>query len=462
MKKLLDQDKIDIVNKYSGKSTVTQLAKEYNVNYSTIRSILVKRGIKIVRKNKYQLLDSYFEKIDSFEKAYFLGYLYADATITDSGSVTLEIQIDDKFIVERLSKIIYGFEKFYLRKKRKPNWKDMVSFKVYSKKMVSDLTSLGCTPRKSFTIRFPDESLLPKEYIMHFIRGYFDGDGGFHVKSTDKKGKVEISSNPNFCNDLCKILKNYDIKSYSYERNRGGNRKIAGSLQIFDRQSIKRFFDCIYDNATLFLERKKIPMLNYLNEIDKRYFMKYKIIAPDEKIFEVDNIEKFCSENHIYPNVFFKVVEGERKSVKGYKGMRFEDNEPRWKEKRGKAYKIIKPDGEIVEIFNLSNFCKENNLEYGKMITVLVGKSSNHKGYKCIRDGEDKPRYIDKRPERSLNIAKAIQRRYKIFFKNGDIKEIVNLNKFCKENNYNIGTVYQVKNGHRPFHKDIIGFEKLN
>ena len=42
------------------------------------------------------------------------------------------------------------------------------------------LIELGCTPQKSLTLKFPDESIFKsKDLIRHFIRGYFDGDGCF-------------------------------------------------------------------------------------------------------------------------------------------------------------------------------------------------------------------------------------------------------------------------------------------
>lgn len=41
--------------------------------------------------------------------------------------------------------------------------------------MYNDLIGLGFKPNKEDRLKLP---VAPKEYISHFIRGYFDGDGG--------------------------------------------------------------------------------------------------------------------------------------------------------------------------------------------------------------------------------------------------------------------------------------------
>ena len=55
---------------------------------------------------------------------------------------------------------------------------------VTNKHLHTNLSILGCTPRKSLILQFPKDSIFKeskqyskKELIRHFIRGYFDGDG---------------------------------------------------------------------------------------------------------------------------------------------------------------------------------------------------------------------------------------------------------------------------------------------
>lgn len=47
-----------------------------------------------------------------------------------------------------------------------------------------------------------------------------------------------------------------------------------------------------------------------------------------------------------------------------------------------KHWRITTPDGEELEIFNLSKFCKEHGLDRGHMVKVSKGIHKQHKGYK--------------------------------------------------------------------------------
>ena len=48
-----------------------------------------------------------------------------------------------------------------------------------TKKIVEDLKQKGCVPKKSLILTFPSKEILSENLRYHFIRGYFDGDGGF-------------------------------------------------------------------------------------------------------------------------------------------------------------------------------------------------------------------------------------------------------------------------------------------
>ena len=63
---------------YHNGQTITEIARNYNISAPTVWYWLKKRGIKIRGKRKYKIIESYFDEIDTKEKAYFLGLLYAD------------------------------------------------------------------------------------------------------------------------------------------------------------------------------------------------------------------------------------------------------------------------------------------------------------------------------------------------------------------------------------------------
>lgn len=57
-------------------------------------------------------------------------------------------------------------------------------FYINDDQLYHRLLQLGITPRKSLTLKFP---IIPEEYIRHFIRGCWDGDGTIYFESRSCK-----------------------------------------------------------------------------------------------------------------------------------------------------------------------------------------------------------------------------------------------------------------------------------
>ena len=49
-----------------------------------------------------------------------------------------------------------------------------------------------------------------------------------------------------------------------------------------------------------------------------------------------------------------------------------------------KCYKLVNPEGYVVEIFNLSKFCRDYSLTRGNIQKVLDGKRNQHKNWRRI------------------------------------------------------------------------------
>ena len=49
---------------------------------------------------------------------------------------------------------------------------------------------------------------------------------------------------------------------------------------------------------------------------------------------------------------------------------------------QAKNYKLIDPEGQVVEVYNLNQFCKVNGLNQGNMNEVCLGHRNQHKGWK--------------------------------------------------------------------------------
>ena len=134
-----------------------------------------------MKRKKYN--ENYFEKIDSEDKAYFLGLICADGCILNNKKtyryqVALKLHIKDIEILKTFIKCIDGEMEIW-----KHGQRDMVELKLSGKKMVNDLSNLGITNNKTFFLKYPN---ILEHLERHFLRGYFDGDGCIRIKE-DKR-----------------------------------------------------------------------------------------------------------------------------------------------------------------------------------------------------------------------------------------------------------------------------------
>jgi len=126
-------------------------------------------------KSNPNLRKNYFNKINSKEKAYWLGFLYAEGYIETRNNLPfrlgIEISVDDEILLDRFIRMI-GLK---LSKKYYRTRDNTVGFKFADQLFISNLVKYGCVPRKSNIIELP--KLENRELYLAFLLGFFDGDG---------------------------------------------------------------------------------------------------------------------------------------------------------------------------------------------------------------------------------------------------------------------------------------------
>ncbi len=260
MAKLTDKQKIEVVEKYlTGDYTCQKLGNEYNITKVSIRDILIRRGIKLKSNSeshrKYTLNENYFDIIDTEDKAYFLGLLYADGcNCTNNNCIEISLQEEDKSILDTFNITIGSNKPLYFKqiKVKNPKRKNQYKLEIVSKYMSQKLLELGCIPKKSLTLKFPDENQVPHYLLQHFIRGYFDGDG--HIGIYNKRIYFNIVSTIHFCIHLKDVIEkqlNIICKINNVKSN-----TITKRLVITGNMNIKNFLDWLYKDATVYLDRK--------------------------------------------------------------------------------------------------------------------------------------------------------------------------------------------------------------
>jgi len=239
--------------------------------------------------------EHYFDNIDTEEKAYWLGFLYADGYNIDLYRIGTHLALREIDHVKLFAKCV---EAPVERVHTKPPYKfkamgriinssGSVTLNLNSKHMAETANKKGLTPRKSLTLKFPTNDIVPVELMKHFIRGYFDGDG--HIGKTTIKGihryRVIIVSSKDFCEGLSKFTnKELDInmtvwdkkKTNIYKNSIGGNRQT------------KIFCDWMYKDASIYLHRKFViykELCEKIKKIDERLdntYSKYNNISFDK------------------------------------------------------------------------------------------------------------------------------------------------------------------------------------
>jgi len=164
-------------------NTDAELAERFKCSVGCIISHRHSSGIFRDRKRRrYSLDESFFEKIDTEEKAYALGFIAADGGIPDNGrSVRIELHAKDVHILRDIRRAMGSNAR--ISEKRYAEYPNRGPYKLIyfsSQKLVADLARHGVTPRKSLTLQYPR---LPRKHERHYLRGLFDGDGCIRAES---------------------------------------------------------------------------------------------------------------------------------------------------------------------------------------------------------------------------------------------------------------------------------------
>lgn len=239
-----------LVEKYRAGATLNQLAEFFNSSNGTISRHLKLCGQETLwngcgnhLRNKFN--ENFFGNIDSHEKSYALGFIFADGNVsTSSNQITIAINKKDFVILKFISDAMEYSGNFC-------EWRDTIKLQVSSKMMKSDLIRLGCTPRKTHSLKFPT---IPPEFINSFVLGYLDGDGYI-----SKKGdQVAIAGTESFCLSLKRVAEQIGAKGYC--RIISTNNK-TNVFKICSKENIIKFLDWCYKDIKV-LDRKFVRYKN--------------------------------------------------------------------------------------------------------------------------------------------------------------------------------------------------------
>lgn len=303
-KSLTDQEKIEIVEKYNLGFKIKELCNLYNRTKWAITTLLHRRNIKIRPAKEERRVNhfnqDFFEKIDSEEKAYLLGLIFADGSMSivrkKEKRVSIFLAEEDCDIILKLKNNLNCNFNPILINRKKPR-QNLIGYIFYSSKLFDDLMKLGCTPKKSLTLQFPTDNQVPQEFIRHFIRGYFDGDGCI-CWTGNKTMLVTLMSSKNFSLNLSEVLNKYLKTTGTISKGNPNSEAEIYRLYIGGSQQCVNLLNWLYKDANIFLNRKIEKYLYSLNEYLKKPYPRNTPLI-NESIIEITNIQNTNAKLHI-------------------------------------------------------------------------------------------------------------------------------------------------------------------
>ena len=236
--------------KKSGK----EISKILNLDYSTVHYKLRKLGINLPNfHNQLKFDNTVFDEINTEEKAYWLGFLYADGFVSSTNNtVELSLKGDDIHHLEKFKKFLNLGREVSLSTINYKG-KEFMRCRICTcdKHFHSRLIELGCIPRKSLTLKFPSLDIFNKQSLIYdFIRGYVDGDGCLMSTSSGRL-KIQIVGTKEFLEGIRAAFPNI------FSEKRKDKRSIGNTYSIDCSHSKADLFShTLYKSATIYLNRK--------------------------------------------------------------------------------------------------------------------------------------------------------------------------------------------------------------
>ena len=242
-----------------GNESISFISNKYGINRKSIDRRLKEMGLcakKII--NCYQ---EAFDIIDTEEKAYWLGMIYADGYVcTNKPIIGLALKLEDQDHILSFTNFMKFKGGCNITQTTKYNSKEkgnyMCSTTITNEYLWKSLINKGVVPHKSLILEFPKEEWFTnKNLIYHFIRGYCDGDGTLGVYRHSKTNPtMEESLMFVGTKNFLEGVQHYLGKGFLMQKPNCSDKTWRLSYSTQKANNAARL---MYENATIALYRKK-------------------------------------------------------------------------------------------------------------------------------------------------------------------------------------------------------------
>lgn len=254
-KKTSSEQQQEILSLYQQGMTTHTIAEKFSLTGNTVASVIRDLGEKVRSRGHVIKIDNpdFFHTIDSEEKAYFLGLIIADGSIIvdkkNRTTFALSLKSEDEHILHSLSRCL-GLPKDRVSKDNR----GCSGVRTSSSQIIEDLSQYGVVPQKTFISYIPE---IPTHLISHLLRGIFDGDGSVFVQKARKTMRCSIYGTHQLCHQYRELVRHHasmDAKGKVFDKTDVN----VSFISFSSRKDVKAFYHFLYDNATIYLHRKKL------------------------------------------------------------------------------------------------------------------------------------------------------------------------------------------------------------
>lgn len=239
----------------------------------TLRKLSVKGNGKELRAEKFWACNNPFEGESNPTSAYLLGYIVGDGSITVGSRWCLNISSKDREHLSQIMSVFAGSSEVKPHTRGKYEW---YSLSINSKEVVQSLLRLGVQPDKSHKgVELPVSWLGSN--LPHFLRGLIDSDGPILLKNGALC--IDMYGHESYIEKLGELLD-------EPTRIQGA---VEGVTIHGDREKKKLIYQSLYSHATIWLQRKRDVIEEYLGYFSGKetvYWSMYDItIASEDHIY---------------------------------------------------------------------------------------------------------------------------------------------------------------------------------